>query len=149
MVGNTMFNVEINNRLKDIKGSSLPFRGVSIIAIGDLFQLQPITDGFVFKDMDNSDYGILAPNLWQEHFSMFRLHEIMRQREVLNRLGEGNHTTEDIMKFKERMIEPTVVTTPKMFFTCLYRMQRSLSSVIEHNVPYQVLSTVSKQNSVS
>ena len=45
MVGNTMFNVEINNRLKDIKGSSLPFRGVSIIAIGDLFQLQPVTDG--------------------------------------------------------------------------------------------------------
>ena len=152
MVGNTMFNVEINNRLKDIKGSSLPFRGVSIIAIGDLFQLQPVTDGrmvMYLKDMDNSGYGILAPNLWQEHFSMFRLHEIMRQREVLNRLGEGNHTTEDIMKFKERMIEPTVVTTPKMFFTCLYRMQRSLSSVIEHNVPHQVLSTVSKQNSVS
>lgn len=158
MVGNTMFNVEINNRLKDIKGSSLPFRGVSIIAIGDLFQLQPVTDGrmvMYLKDMDNSDYGILAPNLWQEHFSMFRLHEIMRQREskdfaeVLNRLGEGNHTTEDIMKFKERMIEPTVVTTPKMFFTCLYRMQRSLSSMIEHKVPYQVLSTVSKQNSVS
>ena len=151
MVGNTMFNVEINNRLKDIKGSSLPFRGVSIIAIGDLFQLQPVTDGrmvMYLKDMDNSGYGILAPNLWQEHFSMFRLHEIMRQREVLNRLGEGNHTTED-MKFKERMIEPTVVTTPKMFFTCVYRMQRSLSSVIEHNVPYQVLSTVSKQNSVS
>ena len=158
MVGNTMFNVEINNRLKDIKGSSLPFRGVSIIAIGDLFQLQPVTDGrmvMYLKDMDNSGYGILAPNLWQEHFSMFRLHEIMRQREskdfaeVLNRLGEGNHTTEDIMKFKERMIEPTVVTTPKMFFTCLYRMQRSLSSMIEHKVPYQVLSTVSKQNSVS
>ena len=147
-----MFNVEINNRLKDTKGSSLPFRGVSIIAIGDLFQLQPVKDGrmvMYLKDMDNSGYGILAPNLWQEHFSMFRLHEIMRQREVLNRLGEGNHTTEDIMKFKERMIEPTVVTTPKMFFTCLYRMQRSLSSVIEHNVPYQVLSTVSKQNSVS
>ena len=158
MVGNTMFNVEINNRLKDIKGSSLPFRGVSIIAIGDLFQLQPVTDGrmvMYLKDMDNSRYGIIAPNLWQEHFSMFRLHEIMRQREsknfaeVLNRLGEGNHTTEDIMKFKERMIEPTVVTTPKMFFTCVYRMQRSLSSVIEHNMPYQVLSTVSKQNSVS
>ena len=50
MVGDAIFNVEINNRLKDIKGSSLPFRRVSIIAIGDLFQLQPVTDGFVFKD---------------------------------------------------------------------------------------------------
>ena len=37
MVGNTMFNVQIDNRLKDIKGSPLPFGGVSIIAIGDLF----------------------------------------------------------------------------------------------------------------
>ena len=44
MVGNTMFNVQINNRLKDIKGNSLPFGGVSIIAIGDLFQLQPVMD---------------------------------------------------------------------------------------------------------
>ena len=53
MVGNTMFNVQINNRLKDIKGSSLPFGGVSIIAIGDLFQLEPEMDGYIFKDIDN------------------------------------------------------------------------------------------------
>lgn len=33
-----MFNVPINNyyRLKDIKGSALPFGGVSIVAIGDI-----------------------------------------------------------------------------------------------------------------
>ena len=36
-----MFTVQINNRLKDIKGSKDDFGGVSIIAIGDLFQLQP------------------------------------------------------------------------------------------------------------
>ena len=119
MVGNTMFNVLINNRLKDIKGSSLPFGGVSIIAIGDLFQLQPVMDGYVFKDMDNSDYSILAPNLWQEHFKMFELREIMRQREskhfaeMLNRLREGNHSTEDILKFKERIIEPNHFLYPK------------------------------------
>ena len=50
MVGNTMFNVQIYNRLKDIKGSSLPFGGVSIVAIGDQFQLQPVMDGYIFKD---------------------------------------------------------------------------------------------------
>ena len=44
-----MFNIQINNRLKDIKGSSLPFGGVSIIAIGDLFQLPPVMDGYIFK----------------------------------------------------------------------------------------------------
>ena len=62
MVSNTMFTMQIDNRLKDVKGSALPF-GVSIIAISDLFQLQPVMDGYIFKDMDNSEYVILAQNL--------------------------------------------------------------------------------------
>lgn len=70
MVANTIFNDHINNRLKDIKVSSLPFGGVSIIAIGDLFQVQPVMDKF--------EYGIPAPNIWQELFKMFELHQIMR-----------------------------------------------------------------------
>ena len=60
MVGNSMFNVQINNRLKDIKGSSLPFGVGSIVAVGDLFQLQLVMDGYIFKDMDNDEYGVLA-----------------------------------------------------------------------------------------
>ena len=68
MVESTMFNVQINNRLKDIKGSKEPFGGVSIIAIGDLFQLEPVMDRYIFKDLDNSEYAILAPNLWQDYF---------------------------------------------------------------------------------
>ena len=55
MVGSTMFNVQINNRLKDIKGSKEDFGGVSIIAIGDLFQLEPVMDRYIFKDLDNSE----------------------------------------------------------------------------------------------
>ena len=88
-----MFTVQIYNRLKDIEGSSLPFGGVSIVAIGDLFQLQPVMDGYVFKNMDNDEYGVLAPNVWQELFKMFELKQI-RQREskdfaeLLNRLRE-------------------------------------------------------------
>ena len=96
MVGNAMLNTQIDCRLKDLKGSSMPFGGVSVIAIGDLFQLQPVMDGYVFKDTDNFEYGILAPNVWQELFKMFELSEIMRQREskefaeLLNRLREGS-----------------------------------------------------------
>ena len=109
MVGNSMFNVQINNRLKDIKGSKEDFGGVNIIAIGDLFQLKPVMDGFIFKDFDNSEYGVLTPNLGK-HFRMFELCEIMRQREskafteTLNRLREGNHTENDILKIKERIV---------------------------------------------
>lgn len=68
-------------------------------------------DSFIFKETQTLQYSILAPNLWQEHFKMFELHEIMRQRdsklfaEILNRLREGKHTAQDIMKFKERLVE--------------------------------------------
>ena len=37
----------------------LLFGDVSIIALGDLFQLEPVTDGYVFKDIKNSEYVAL------------------------------------------------------------------------------------------
>ena len=97
MVGSTMFNVQINNRLKDIKGSKEDFGGVSMVVIGDLFQLENLMNRYIFKNLDNSEYAVLAPNKWQDHFNMFELEEIMRQREskvfaeILNRLREGKH----------------------------------------------------------
>ena len=85
---------QINNTLKYIKGSKENFGGVSLTAIGNLFQLQPVMDSYIFKDLDNTEYAILAPNLWQDYFKMFELKEIMRQREskvfveILNRLRD-------------------------------------------------------------
>ena len=81
MVGNNMFTVQINNRLKDIKGSKEDFGGVNIITIGDLSQLQPVFDGYVFNDIKGSEYSILSPNLWKKYFTMYELNEIMRQRD--------------------------------------------------------------------
>ena len=118
MVGSAMFNVQINNRLKDIKGSKQDFGGVSIVAIGDLLQLEPVMDSYIFKNLENSEYAVLAPNKWQDNFKMFELQEIMRQKdskifaEILNRLREGKHTNEDIMKLKERLIVENSIDDP-------------------------------------
>ena len=107
MVGSAMFNIQINNRLKDIKGS-----------IGDLFQLEPVIDRYIFKNSDNSEYAVLAPNKWQDNFNMFELEEIMRQKgskifaEILNRLREGKHTTYDILKLKEQLIVENSIQVP-------------------------------------
>ena len=115
MVGNSMFAIQLNNRLKDIKGCTEDFGGVSIIAIGDLFQLEPVMDGYIFKDLKTLDYAVLAPNLWHQHFRMFELNDIMRQRdskvfaELLNRLREGKHTESDILKLKERVIQEDTI----------------------------------------
>ena len=109
MVGNSMFNVQLNKRLQEIKGVDSDFGGVSIIAIGDLFQLEPVFDGYVFETLKGS-YGTLATNLWRKHFAMYELCQIMRQREsrlfaeILNRLREGKHTEEDIRILKQRLI---------------------------------------------
>ena len=114
MVGNSMFQIQLNNRLKDIKGCREDFGGVSIIAIGDLFQLEPVMDGYIFKDLRKLDYAVLAPSLWHKHFKMFELNEIMRQRdsklfaELLNRLREGIHTPDDILKLKERVVQEDI-----------------------------------------
>lgn len=55
MVGNGTFAIQLNNRLKDIKGCREDFGGVSIIAIGDLFQLESVMDAYIFKDLKNVD----------------------------------------------------------------------------------------------
>jgi len=82
-------------------------------------------DWYIFKDLDKSEYSILAPNLWQKHFKMSELHEIMREREskvfaeILNRLREGNHTIDDIMKLKERIFdEKSELKVTDNFFGC-------------------------------
>ena len=90
MVGNNMLRF-IHLRLQEIKGNHLPFGGINIICVGDLFQLQPVMQQYIFIDISNS-YGPLATNLWKEHFTLFELTEIMRQKEdrifaeLLNRL---------------------------------------------------------------
>ena len=53
MVGSGMFNF-LNLRLQQIMGSKEPFGGVSIITVGDLFQLKPVFDKWIFE---NSQLG--------------------------------------------------------------------------------------------
>ncbi|CAB4021920.1 Hypothetical predicted protein, partial [Paramuricea clavata] len=64
MVGNGMFTVQLKNHLKDLKGSKEDFGGIGIITLGDLLQLKPVMDGYIFTDIQClSSYNILAPNL--------------------------------------------------------------------------------------
>uniref|UniRef100_A0A8C4NJN1 ATP-dependent DNA helicase n=1 Tax=Eptatretus burgeri TaxID=7764 RepID=A0A8C4NJN1_EPTBU len=112
MVGNKMLNF-IHKRLQEITGSSQVFGGISIIVVGDFFQLRPVCDSYIFANIDK-DYGPLATNLWQTHFQMFELHEIMRQRDdlqfaqLLNRLREGRQTPADLQLLRTRCPKDSV-----------------------------------------
>ena len=62
----------LNLRLEQIMGTQKPFAGVSLVTVGDLFQLKPLFDKWVFET-SKDDYSALAMNIWQEHFKMFEL----------------------------------------------------------------------------
>lgn len=123
MVGRGMFNF-INLRLQEIKGCKIPFGGVSIIAVGDLFQLKPVMDGWIFSQPLN-DYDPLATNLWKEKFTVFELTDVMRQRDdrefalLLNRLREGCHSEKDIdiLKKHAKTDNSELASFPHLFTT--------------------------------
>lgn len=69
MVGNRSIAL-IDSRLQLLTGIKKPFGGISIIAVGDFFQLKPVMDCWIFQDL-NHDAQALANNLWKEHFWVF------------------------------------------------------------------------------
>lgn len=125
MVGRKMFNY-INLRLQEILGCLKPFGGVSVIAFGDLYQLKPVMDQWIFKsNISSESQDILAPNLWVDNFLLFELDEIMRQKDdvlfaqILNRLREGQHNVDDVQILSRRIVEENEMTknVPHLFPT--------------------------------
>ncbi|KAM9812015.1 uncharacterized protein ACBT44_011392 isoform 3-T12 [Syngnathus typhle] len=86
MVSKDLF-AYVNTRLKQIKGIDLPFGGMSVLAVGDFFQLPPVRQSkpLCVYDPTRLDH-------WRDNFKKITLTDIMRQKddaafaEVLNRL---------------------------------------------------------------
>ncbi|CAB4007910.1 ATP-dependent DNA helicase PIF1 [Paramuricea clavata] len=74
LVGSGMFNF-LDLRLQQIMGTTEPFGGLSVITVGDLFQLKPVFDHWIFENSSES-YNTLASNLWQQYFQMFELPQL-------------------------------------------------------------------------
>jgi hypothetical protein len=55
--------------------------GLHVIFVGDLFQLKPVKDGYVFEDL-KSGFNALGGNLWADNVVMYELYEQMRQRDA-------------------------------------------------------------------
>ena len=85
MVGSGMFNF-LNLRLQQIMGTNEPFGEISLVTVGDLFQLKPVFDKWIFEN-SQSGYNEFAANIWTEYFTLFELTEIMRQKDDKNLLS--------------------------------------------------------------
>ena len=120
MVGANML-LEIHKRLQQIKGVSddATFGGVSILAVGDLYQLPPVGQAPLFNTVSDCYaqlYG--SGSLWVDHFLMHELTKVMRQRDdlefsdLLCRVRTNSCTSDDIRTLKSREIAADTANYP-------------------------------------
>jgi hypothetical protein len=108
-MGKTMLAF-VDQRLRQLTGKNHFIRGLHAIFVGDLFQLKPVKDGYVFEDL-KSGFNALGGNLLADNILMYELYQQMRQRDArvfadrLNRLREGEQTQEDIAFFETLVID--------------------------------------------
>ena len=120
MVGSNML-LQIHKRLQQLKGAQddTTFGNVSVLAVGDLFQLQPVAQPYVF-DLVGDTYARLhkSGSLWSDEFSMLELDQIMRQREdeqfaqMLCRVQKAECTEEDLDMLRSRTCDESSPTYP-------------------------------------
>ncbi|XP_052263343.1 uncharacterized protein LOC127866661 isoform X2 [Dreissena polymorpha] len=107
MVSSSAFSY-IDQRLQQIKDSTKPFGGVSVLAVGDLYQLRPIAK-YIFEPPANVMQR-LAGSLWLTLFHILELKQIMRQKDdedfaaLLNRVRVAHQTDEDINILQTRTV---------------------------------------------
>ena len=91
---------QIHRRLQEIKKleyANSRFGNVTVIAVGDLYQLPPFKDQKVFSNpgsATNPSIEVLHGSLWRENFQCHELTEVVRQKDkdfinILNRVRKG------------------------------------------------------------
>ena len=117
MVGNKMPSF-IDTRLQQLTGSKAAFVGLSIIAVGDMYQLKPVSDILICLDLKEGTSS-LARDIWKELFTTYELVDTMRQKDdlafaqLLNRLWLNEVTEEDKQKLQTRVFDRDTGDYPK------------------------------------
>ena len=117
MVGNMTLSF-IDTRLQQLMGTKEVFGGLSVIAVGDLYQLKPVGDYLISLDLKKGASS-LGRNLWKELFTIYELVDIMRQKDdlafaqLLNRLRLNEMTEEDKQKLQTRVVDRETGDYPK------------------------------------
>ncbi|KAM9699314.1 uncharacterized protein ACNS7B_003452 [Menidia menidia] len=131
MVSKPLF-AYVDARLKQIKGNQRPFGGVSVLAVGDFYQLPPVRQSKPLCVHEPADI-----DLWREHFQMITLTEIMRQKddlvfaEMLNRIRVKERA--DQLSEADRDLLSQVITEPSLCPTEVLHIFPTNRLVDEHN----------------
>ena len=107
MVSSDMLE-KINQRLQLIKQTDKPFGNVTVIAVGDLFQLKPVEGKFIFQHSSHKMNHIVCPDTLFSTFDLLELEKVMRQKDdqefaqMLCRIREGKTSPSDIAVLQEQ-----------------------------------------------
>ena len=118
MVSNKLL-LFVHQRLIEIFGCvsdfHKPFAGISVVLVGDLYQLPPVLQRPVYAEFHNELLNI--SRLWR-NFKMCELSEVMRQKgdstliDLLNNVRLGIVTCQDEQLLKSKFIENTDINYP-------------------------------------
>ena len=117
MVSNAKIRL-VHERLQEIfcTPDSLVFAGLSVVVVGDFYQLPPVRERMIFAPYKKDIYNLCHP--WDQ-FKMIELNQTMRQcgdqlfREILNRVRTADITDEDARVLSSREIKQGDVAYPK------------------------------------
>ena len=113
MIGSNKF-CKMNYQMQSLQegADKIAFFGnKSIIAGGDLHQIPPISDRFIFEKSTIDGRPMCAPSHWLDNFRIFHLTEKMRSANdqqyglICDRVGENTFTKEDELFFQSRIVE--------------------------------------------
>ena len=113
MVGSGKFT-KINFRMQDLadKNQRTEFMGrKNFIAGGDMWQLPPVKDRFVYEKNKLDGRPSCAPSHWTEHFTIYYLTEKVRSQtdpefgEVCDKIARGNLDEKEI-QYLQKLVRP-------------------------------------------
>lgn len=107
------------------KDKNLPFGGVQIIVVGDLYQLPPILtreETHIFNQFFETPYFFSANAFASGNFSMIELGHIFRQKDeqyisLLNKIRIGTVTSEDLEPINARVVTKDYEKVRREFIT--------------------------------
>ena len=125
------YRVPLSMATKGVEDDSIFFGGVSVIVVGDFYQLPPVRDSFLFQN--GKDYVPGTTHLWRDLFQLIELEQNMRQKadasyaRLLNHVRTGSHTYEDVSMLQSRILSSDKLVKPP-FSTVSMLQSRILSS---------------------